>query len=164
MPLPQLSTSRRALTLMEILLSLAILSAMMLAALGWMRTAGTITTDVSRTLRWETSANAALQVIHDDLTVGDFELTRPGQNDAQAGRVRIESNDLIIETRAKGKPVSQRYNLDRETQRIRRSGNSDRVLLIDVTDFECELNEDDGTLTVSIESHDRTAMRTFTLP
>src|SRR5882672_6848049 len=64
---------RRGLTLIELLLAIALLSGIVIAAGAWTGIAGHAATRASEPMRLQIAANAALQLIHDDLAVGDFE-------------------------------------------------------------------------------------------
>lgn len=153
----------RGLTLIEMLLSLAIVSGMMIVAIGWMQSADTASASARKELTWRIAAAAAMQVIHDDLATGDFELTRRG-NTQPKSRVIVENDVLSIITRSGGKPMVHVYSLDASILQMRRSSEeTSRILLREVDDFICEHDEDEGVLIVTIRRSDQALTRRFNL-
>ena len=58
---------RRGMTLVEVLLSVSLLSAILIAALAWTRTSAVLTARASGSLRWEVAAESVLRRIGDEL-------------------------------------------------------------------------------------------------
>ena len=153
----------RGLTLLEMLLSLAIFSSMMIVAVGWMQSAGTASVKARKQLIWRSAANAALQVIHDDLATGDFELMQHG-NTQPKPLVIIENEALSVTTRSIGEPAVHVYSLEISTRQISRSaGGEARLLVSDVDEFILDHDEDEAVLTVEIRSGKQMLTRRFNL-
>ena len=68
-------------TLLELVVSLGLLSAMMLVVVSWTQVSGRHLTRAVEPARWERSAAAVLQSIQDDLLIGDFSGQREGEGD-----------------------------------------------------------------------------------
>ncbi len=149
---------QQGMTLVEVLVSLGLLSVLMLAVVSWTQVSGRELASAVEPARWERAAAAVLQSIQDDLLIGDFQ----GKDD-ETPRVRIDAGQLVIPTRRgsyPGGPLLREYAMDRAagtlivTERTSVNRRPDqtyaRLLLGDVADWRCRL--EDETLRVEIVS------------
>ena len=147
---------RRGLTMVELLVSLALLGSLMVAVSAWVAAATGAVVASAGPLRWQAAADRVHRRIHEDLLIGD---ETSGET-----RVRVVNGELEIRTRATGfgeplGPVAHVYRLHRGAQRglfkvEERSADGKRVrrrLLEGVAEFRCEIDEDGRTLSVTIE-------------
>jgi prepilin-type N-terminal cleavage/methylation domain-containing protein len=167
---------RRGLTLIEVLVSLALLSAIIAASASWTTVAGHSVTTHIEPSRWQHAAENVLDLIHDDIAVGDFPLLPPEAARSQKvpPKVTIVDGNLVIRTRSTSptqREAVHRYRLDELTHELQRStagptnATDTRVLLGDVDSFTVQINEQQTRLTVSItSSRVDTVSRSFTLP
>lgn len=138
---------QQGMTLVEVLVSLGLLSAVMLAVVSWTQVSGRELALAIEPARWERAAAAVLQSIQDDLLIGDFQ-----GNGEQSPRVRIDAGQLVIPTRRgsyPGGPLVREYAIDRAagtliaTERTSVERRPDhtkaRLLLGDVADWRCSL-------------------------
>jgi hypothetical protein len=159
--------SRRALTMIELLLALGLLS-MLMAGLGWwVQSAARSSVSFGAPARWQVGAESTLQLIHDDIACGDFSIQ---DKDREApSRVVLVDGALLIETRNEGEAI-HRYSIDPSRDRITLNINAhnheqDRVLLERVEGFEPTFDAESGTLTITIVSIDGdSAKRRYLLP
>lgn len=146
---------RRAMTMVETLLSIGLLALVMLGGAQWLNVAAsTQNGSVDRT-QWRHAAERALDLIHDSVHAGDL------PNDEPLARVRVADNRLRISTRsiagANG-PEDQVYEYDEETGRLVlqvRSVDgkeSTRLLLPYVQSWTCAIDEDVLVLRVEVTS------------
>ncbi len=146
----------RALTLIETLLTLALLAAIVAASASWTALAGRFGSQAVEPMRREAVADAAFTRIYDDLATGDFDERVSSRKDGGANtheRVRVKDGELEIDGRA---GVTHTYRLDRASgrlERIERTGSSSRtrILIVDVVEFTCVLDAERQALDVSIE-------------
>ena len=152
---------RRGLTMIEVLVALGLLSALVLTLTSWIQTtarAGTL----AEPMRWRVATEAVLQLIHDDLMTGDFLSEQPRRRRRQP-RVIVEDGSLRIRTRAvqggdEIGPTVHRYELDALTRELGRSNepkrgrHTTRLLLDDVRNWSCRIDEERTMLIVSITS------------
>ena len=148
---------KRGLTLIELLMALSLLSMLMIAVASWVQTTARTTVEFAEPLQWNSAAEAVMQLIHDDLTLGDFELSSKMQRPAKAARIRVDEEELSIKTRDRGEIVHA-YGRDAHTGELslfstdQQNRTIKRLLLGQVSRFECTHNEDKDVLTVAIES------------
>ncbi len=157
----------RGLTMVELLVALALLSAIMLGVSSWVGATARASTSVAEPVRWTSAAEAALQRIHDDVVAGDFdESDEPPEN----RRVQVDGDILRIRTRSSwigdvvdsGGAVTHEYVLDRFSNEMQlvepdSAGAEHRYLLVDhVGSWSAQLDEETGVLTVDITSTDGT--------
>lgn len=164
---------RRGLTMIELLVSLGILSAVMLATVAWIQSTSQAVS-FAQPMRFRAAAQAVLQLIHDDLRTGDFDSARSGRTTQP--KVDVDNGALQLRTRALSSrkiagPVIHRYTLDRltgELQLHEENGvgrQATRLLLDQVRQWELAIAEDNSVLTVSITSHEhQTIRRRYRLP
>ena len=142
----------RGMTLVEVLVSLALLSALSLASLGWTQ----MTRDLARSVEpiaWNAAADRVMQQISNDLTTGDFspsdeeELpTAPTTVTAtQKRRVSVESGSLLrIRTRSRsessGEVTREFFRRGDGTLMVRENAR-ERVFVDRVASWRCELRE-----------------------
>ena len=148
---------RRGLTMIELLLSLSLLGAIAVATTSWLGTAAEMTVAAPET-RWRAAAEAAMQLVHNDLVVGDRE------TDSRRPKVEVSSGMLSVRTRdARGEFAGQvvhEYQLDllRRELVLRERGPAGkerrRVLLDRVRRWTCELDKELEALDVTIERED----------
>lgn len=108
----------RAMTLIELLVSLALLAVISVTAASWMtmmlRTQSTTSADVA----WDRSASAVLDLIERDLFVVD-RLDVGGRGNTP--RVEVADGDLRIRTRDHGSVGVVEYSFDQREQQVTRS-------------------------------------------
>lgn len=154
----------RGLTLIEMLVSIALLSALMTVLTGWLQVSLRATQTVGEQGRWEAAARQVLQRIQEDVNTFDW------QAETSAGRIRVEAGELLIHTRSKG-AVEHTYVLDPRGRRLRRhvkqqdGSLSTSLLLSRVARWDVALDRDIGLLVVTITGPDSTVCRrSFVLP
>ncbi len=165
---------RRGLTIIEVLVSLGLLSALMLTVTSWIQTTVRAST-LAEPMRWSVAAEAVLQLIHDDLMTGDFEAEQQRRSNREPG-VMVENGSLRIRTRTVqgGDEIGQtihRYELDTFTDELgatnepKRGRHTTRLLLDDVERFNCRIDDEPALLTVSITSGSgQSIQRSYLLP
>lgn len=166
---------KRGLTMIELLVSLSIFSGVMLGVVSWIQTS-TRTSSLVEPLRWQIAAEAVLQLIHDDLVIGDFPTDRKRRRRNTPSQVTVSDNVLEIRTRshAQGQsasPATHRYLIDRLAGTLQRKaqysrGRRDTRLLLDnVSQWLCTINDEAQTLRVTIISkNNQTLSRSYRLP
>src|SRR5262245_41706525 len=110
---------RRALTMIEPLLALSLLSMLMLAIASWHQTSERASSSVPGPVQWRTAATAVLQLVHDDVISGDFKSKDKGKGGRQPdlSRFVISSESLEIVTRDRGE-AKHRYQFDPVHKRL----------------------------------------------
>ena len=139
--------NRHGLTLLELLLSLALLSSLTLASVGWTTQSVRISQMIDARSRWEAAAREALDLIGEDLVSGD--LTRRHVNsEGLPDWLKTGASELAIEVRAAPftADVLATYALDRDGSQLVRAQRSEgeamkssRVILGSVAAFETRL-------------------------
>jgi hypothetical protein len=148
---------RRALTWLETLLAMSLLSALALAAAGWIGAAARFSQSALRAAPWEAGGTAVLALVHDDLRCGDFD---PREREP---RVVAREGVLHIRTRAvidgRARRIIRTYRLgpggalvaeDRPADRPDSGPLTARPLLGGVSQWRCEFDEKARRLTVSV--------------
>ncbi len=105
---------QEGLTLIELLATLGLLSALSLAALSWTQVAGQAVRSAAPS-RWETAVNAVFRRIHDDLVTGDF------HRDSDGGKVNLSEKRVRIRTRSRasfGGSVFREYSYSNEDRSL----------------------------------------------
>ena len=107
---------RRGLTMVELLLAVSLLTPITLAIAAWTQVAARASASAAEPMRWRAAAEAALQLIHDDLVTGDF-AEGPTDPSSHESHVEVDDGSLRIRTRAVGSeviigPSLHRYILD----------------------------------------------------
>ncbi len=165
---------RRGLTMIEVLVALGLLSAIMLTVISWIQTTARAST-LAEPMRWRVAAQAVLQLIHDDLMTGNFEVEQRRRRSRQP-RVMTEDDSLRIHTRAvqagdETGPTIHRYELDAFSDELGRMNEpkhgrpTTRLLLDDVGSFNCRIDEEHTMLIVSITSGSgQSLQRSYLLP
>jgi prepilin-type N-terminal cleavage/methylation domain-containing protein len=82
---------KRGLTLIEMLLTLGLLSLLTGAIASWIVISARVSVDAAKSMRWNNAAQAVLQLIQDDLSIGDLSAPCGEPNGA---RQRSPSNVL----------------------------------------------------------------------
>jgi prepilin-type N-terminal cleavage/methylation domain-containing protein len=161
-------TTKRGMTMVELLLALVLLAGLMVAAASWTQIAGTTGASVVHATRWRQAAETVLQLIHDDLATGDF---AKGSTSSGSPRAQLVSGALIVRTRGVVVgPVEHEYRLDSFTGRMvlverHGDGRKERLLLDQVLAFTCTIIEKQTGLQVVIICEDGTAVdRRYELP
>ena len=161
---------RRGLTIIELLLALSLLTVIMLAVASWTQTTASATAKAAEPGRWRAAGEAVLQLIHDDLAIGDF-----GTND-QGPRVKIIDGDLQIRTRAAPASgfvgsITHRYEYHAPShelalEQLRPDGRRHTRLLVDRVDrWKCEIDDEQRVLTITIGLNtDLEIAREYVLP
>lgn len=156
----------RGLTMVELLVALALLSAITLGVGSWVGATARASTSVVEPVRWASAAEAALQRIHDDVMVGDFD---ERDESPENRRVHVDGDILRIRTRSSsiidlegsgssGGVVTHEYVLDRFSNELHLrqrndAGTEHRYLLVDqVGAWSAQLDEETGVLVVTIMS------------
>lgn len=143
--------TQRGLTLLEVVLSVSLLSGLFLASGQWLKTVAVLGAQAEGPVRWERGARALLQSIHDDIWTGDTTL-----GDALEP-VEVTTHSLLIRTRAGGDdggPVTHEYEFLPTGSQIRRGDlpRSSPPLLEDVAALALELDAEARTLEVRVDS------------
>ena len=144
--------TRRGLSMLEVLVSLVLLSALALAATGWSHGAVGLAQDTSERSAWNASASAALRLITDDLH---------GLDASDQPRIEITESTLTVRTRrpALG-PVTVRYEVDGTALHATVDGGAQHHMLnhappllgeLASAVFAGELDEDETLVAVSID-------------
>jgi len=109
----------RALTLVEMLVCLALLSGLMLAVVSWTQAAARSGAELAGPQAWRSAAESVLDLIHNDLTTGDWQ---PEDDDRAKSQPRVsdEDGELKILTR-NGGSVLHRYQFDRSRNELSRT-------------------------------------------
>ncbi|MCH8151425.1 MAG: hypothetical protein IH830_03515 [Planctomycetes bacterium] len=103
---------RRGLTMIELLLAVSLLTPITLAIAAWTQVAARASASAAEPMRWRAAAEAALQLIHDDLVTGDFSGDfSSGFSGAQIGgrsdqKPRVEVVDGMLRIRTRATPGS----------------------------------------------------------
>ena len=163
---PYQRNAGRGLTLIELLAALGLLSIIMLAAASWLQITAAASSGAGASTRWRIGAASTLRLIQDDVYIGDL-----GTDEDRSRKVVIDGKSLIVKTREMQiGAVVVTYELDRFSHRLRRGiegaeFHEPRVLLNQLSDFDCELDVAAGTLCVSLTSVDGQRLeKTFLLP
>lgn len=163
----------RALTMVETLVALALLSALLMAVASWTQVTARATTAHEAPLRWRAGADAVLALIEDDLACGDFEKEKDRSRNP---RVTAAAGSLSIRTRTSDSgsppgPTTRVYRYERSERRLdvqqadAEVQNAVRPLLDAVADWQCVVNEKDGLVEVTIVAEDgATLTRRWSLP
>lgn len=139
--------NRRGLTLLELLLSLALLSSVTLASVGWTTTSVDASREIDARARWETAARATLEIIAQDLAAGDRSRRRI-DGERNPTWITSEGSSLAVVVRAApfSEDVLAIYTLNQGASQLSRSqpsqsrtSENDRLLLGDVAAFEAHL-------------------------
>ena len=99
----------RGMTLLEVLLSLALLGGIAVACASWVGAAARGTEGTAQRLRWQSAADAALGVVGEMIATGDFRLD--DQRHLEQPRVRISGGALEIDTRLEGHAATAEIEL-----------------------------------------------------
>jgi type II secretory pathway component PulJ len=142
---------RRALTLLETLLALAILSAVTGALVSWLTIASGTSAVAGGTASWEIAARRALNRLAEDIhTFDQPRLRNDDRSDEPRIKVEPSGKRLMIQTRngIDGTEHGASYEFDGRTSgRLLR----DSVSILDETSaFECDLDEEARILRVTI--------------
>lgn len=160
---------RRALTMIELLLALGLLSMVIAAVTSWTQSMARATATLAEPARWHTAAEAVLDLFHDDMMSGDFE-RKKSRYEPGKPRVETSSNQLEINTRSGGvshhsyrrDPIRRQLLL---VQTDHAGRQQTRLLLDQVGGWECMIDQIKEILTVSIQSiGGQTVTRSFALP
>jgi len=134
-------------TLLELITALALLSTLGIGAAAWIDTAAGAQRAIAPQLRWREAAEATLDVIADDVAIGDFGSTVSGP------LVSVAGEGAVIRTRGEGGPAQHEYRLNgRELQLTRTHATS--VLMSDVAALDVVLAEETDLLHVTIHGFD----------
>jgi type II secretory pathway component PulJ len=143
-------------TLLEVLISLALLSALAVASLGFARAARDLTRS-AEPITWLAAAERVLELIKDDITTGDFSPSEEEET-AAATTEKITVQDGVLRVRTRSR-TSPRGAITRETFRRREDGRlvatesglsepahdkseeGPRVLLGGVSGWVCQIDE-----------------------
>ncbi|MCH8342417.1 MAG: hypothetical protein IH983_00330 [Planctomycetes bacterium] len=175
---------RRGLTMIELLLAVSLLTPITLAIAAWTQVAARASASAAEPMRWRAAAEAALQLIHDDLVTGDF-AEGPTDSSSQESRVEVVDGMLRIRTRATPGswtapapapgtvtgPATHHYIFDafsgelRLRQRSAHGAQSTRPLLDRVRQWRCEIDHEHNLLTIAVTSiQGRNVARSYVLP
>jgi type II secretory pathway component PulJ len=142
--------------MVEMLLALALLSALIVAITGWTSIAAATGTRAIRPLHREAAALRVLQLIATDIAVGDWDL----DDEDEKPRIEISPNKLTIETRTRRSgSVIHAYIYRNEEQELmlieqHDTETAERLLVDRVEHFDPALDEESGLLTVAISIED----------
>jgi prepilin-type N-terminal cleavage/methylation domain-containing protein len=164
---------KRAFTIVEVLLALALLGVLTVAGVSWAQMALRAGAETGAVLGWRSAAEAALDLIADDLTTGDTAL-----RGLDGGlRIQVVAQDLRIVERdgaAGSEPLLLVYHLDPDSRaitraevapRARAAGRAPgRLVLGEVGGFERTVAPDSRSLRITITHTDgKTAAREYPL-
>lgn len=147
---------RRALTMIEMLLSLSLLSLLMLAVAAWTQTTARASVAYTEPQRWQLAAQAVLQLVHDDLVTGDYQ-RRQASGAQENARVKIESSTLSITTRDAGREIVRDYKFDPMRRQLELTCTHGqglqriRLVLTQVDQWQPVIDEDQHVLSVAIK-------------
>jgi prepilin-type N-terminal cleavage/methylation domain-containing protein len=159
---------RRGLTMLELLISLALLALMLGVVMTWTRTAANASVLI-QPARLRHAAQAVFDLIQQDLLVGDFPTESQRQrSQGPSGQDRIEIADgalLRVRTRgctpASGGAVTHEYRFDPQRRELSLVGidhqghRAEPRLLVDGIDqWTCDLDDEHFTLTITIITAD----------
>jgi len=147
--------NRRAMTLLETLLALALLASLAAACVMLVQAGARHAAPIAAAREWDLSARALLAQIHDDLAVGDA--TAGPSN----GKVHLDADTLSIESRralpkadrASGIATLAHYRFDAPTATLLhavRGGPPAAPVLGDLADFAASVSPDGRTLSVRL--------------
>ncbi len=166
---------RRGLTMVELLLAVSLLTPITLAIAAWTQVAARASASAAEPMRWQAAASAVLQLIHDDLIIGDF-AEGPTDRSSQQSHVEVVDGALHIRTRTVGSeviigPSLHRYILDAFSGQLRLGQQtldgklSTRPLLDRVQEWQCIIDEEQDLLIATITSRDGSVVtRSYLLP
>ena len=171
--------TRRGLTILELLLALALLSALCSLLTSWLVTVSKLSAEHGPRLEWQSAALRILDTIEDDLVCGDFETVdrrrpeTPRIEVVEPSRLRIVTRSTSTQTPGSPGPAIHEYRFDRASGTLFLSISSsaqpgsieDRPLTTEVADWIVELDEEERVLVVTIASrHGAELSRRFTWP
>ena len=147
--------SRRGLTLIEVLLSVALLSIIMITTLAWTQTIGAAGPRLAGPASIERDLQSVLRLIADDVAM----IERTVRRDV----VREDGEALVIQSRHASEPpfgaVELRYRFHRSgdgrlerSERPQRGVTVSRTVLTGLDTFECDVLETARLLVISIEA------------
>lgn len=158
---------RRALTMIELLLALCLLSAVLLAAGSWVHICSRTASAAAEPLKWESAAGAVLEQVQDDLLIGDY--------DKSGARVELDGGVLQVRTRATAAgdilgTVIHRYRFEPSARELRleerdyNGSQRSRRLMSDVAGWEVDIDDESRQLTITMtSSNERTTTRSYRL-
>ena len=148
--------THRGMTLLEVMLAMALLSAIVGVTASWMQIAGAAVTQTSEPARLVSAARAVLELIADDVHVGDFAKPTSNNNEEEPRRVEVSEGALIIKTRTPGSgPVEHQFSFDESAKRlllkeVSSAGARERVLVVGVESASWQLDTERLQLTVQL--------------
>ena len=150
---------RSGLTLVEVLVSLTLLTGVLAVGSSWIAVSGTMGRDLTESTRRASVFASVLQLIQDDLHAVD-----PARDDS----VEVRDCALAITTRGRG-PVTRRYRLDASSQMLfvdeMRDERTTSPLARGVGEFIVEAMDDPPRFTVILIGPDGApTTRTYRLP
>ena len=157
---------RRGMTLLELLLALALLGSLCSLLSSWLVTVSRLTGEQAPRMQWRSSAQRVLDAIGDDLECGDFQTPdrrREGSlrfEIVDGQRLRIEARSTYAQDPTHPGPAVHEYHIGQGVGMLvlsmfRKDGSSattTRPLLSDVADWTVIRDDQDKTLTVTIEA------------
>ena len=158
---------RAGMTMVEVLIALAVLSALMAVMASWTKIACTLGVTTGRSSEMRRSVETVFRCLREDLLVGDFR-TRDGTDEP---RVVADGHTLLIMTRTPVRgSTERRYEYEPHAGRlvVEESGPDTmgrRGIATGITGFECAIDETQSWLAVSIASADgRAHTQRYRLP
>ncbi len=152
----------RGMTMVEILVSLALLALVMVGGAQWLNIAASTQTGAVHEAAWRVAAERTLELIHDSVRAGD------SPTDELLERVHVVDNRLLVTTRSVAGttgPEEHRYDVDLLTNRLVltvkdvRNDESTRLLLDRVQEWQCAIDEEELILSVFISSSNGESVR-----
>ena len=138
---------RRAMTLVELLVAIALLTAVVAATASWLQITSRTATVAAASTRFEAAADAVFRLIEEDIAVGDFDKPPRRQRrvprnprDSRNDKVATADGVLQIQTRSVRGPVVHRYVVSQYdhqlyvTERTPGGASSRRLLLDNVSE------------------------------
>lgn len=170
----------RGLTLVEVLVSLALLASLAAATAVWLTTAHAGARRIEGSLRLEAAMEATLDRIGEDVLIGDFLVDRQAAPRSAAGRIHrvtTSGGELSVMTRGGvgdhlGQPVRHFYRFERTAGRLVRevvaqesADTISRLLMAELADFEAQYDPIEQTLRATLRSTNGvTRVRTWSMP
>jgi prepilin-type N-terminal cleavage/methylation domain-containing protein len=152
----------RGLTLIEVLVSLALLTSIVVATNSWLGVVRTVNGELYEQAQRDTTLDALFRSIRDDCVTGDVLPPRVERVETGGDVLRIRTRDG-----ATGTVTQWTYRLDRLDETIVRvSGNGEQQVIVDaVTSWQCALDDDERVLRITMSrADDGTHDRRFVLP
>lgn len=154
---------RSGMTLVEMLVTIALLSVVIVVMTTWTILAAKSQILISEALAWRTAAETSLQRIHEDIVSGSW-----SERVELEPRVTARNGELLIRSRSEnGGSVLYRYHADAISGTLRRTTGAagGESLVNQVNEFNCRLDQKKRLLSVTLtDSAGRQLYRGYRIP